>query len=762
MKKGAAAVRRLALFAYAFSAAALLVCLVKGDVWPAVTGGALILLYALLRLLWKKRPKWLPPVLIGLAVGLLWSCGWNRLMLAEAGRYDGSTETVEAIVVEYPAETAYGESVTVRVGRVKCRLYLDERSGLMPGEHIRFTARFSLTEEKTGEDYFLSVGLPLFAYGEGMPELLGPAKGQWRFFPAKLGARLRANIAAAFDEASAPFLTAILTGDRTALKRDGYLYAMLQESGVVHCVAVSGMHLSFLTSFLYVLLGRGRVSSLVCMPVILLFMAVTGFTPSVVRAGVMQLAVCLASLFRQDYDSRSALGLALLLLAAWNPYSLLNVGLQLSFASTLGILLFSSPIQRALPKLPEAWEKRRLAGHLSRYVRSSLSVSLSAQIFTAPITAVTFGQFALIAPLTNLCVLWAVSLCFGFGLLAALLGFCWPAGAVILGFPARICVRYIAAVVKFLGRLPFASLYPDGAMVGLWLLCAYALLLAFRFLPGISHRLRGFACAFFLTLGCFWGMGQLLYRSDALCAAVLDVGQGQCTVFMDRESVVVTDCGGSGSTNAGDLAARYLLSRGRSRVDALVLTHFHTDHAGGALELLRRLPVEKLFVPPPEPENEAAAEILREAEALGVQVVIVEEVCQSWQVGELKLRMVPPLGYAGDNEEGLCALLSRGDFDLLVTGDASQATEQRLLDRIDLPDVEVLAVGHHGSRTSTLPRLLETCAPDAAVISVGRNSYGMPAAETLENLASAGVTVWRTDEAGTVEFRVRDRKGASE
>ena len=752
--------RRLALFAYAFAAAALLSALTDAGSRLLFAGGGILLLCGALTVLRKQVPKPLRPVLLGLAVGLIWCFGWNRLILAPSAALDGHLAEAEATVTEYPTETAYGESVTVRIGQAKARLYLDEPSGLEPGQRIRFKAEFSLSAEKSGEDYYLSLGVPLFAYGEGTPEVIGKAKAAWRFLPAKLGARLRENLRAVFDGDTAPFLIALLTGERAELKRDTFFHAMLKESGVIHCIAVSGMHLSFLVSFLYVLLGRGKAGSLVCIPVILAFMAMTGFTASVVRAGIMQLAVCTGTLLEREYDSHSALGLSLMLLTAWNPYCILNAGLQLSFASTLSILLFCAPIGNALPRLPQELEKRRVPGSILRYVRNSLAVSFSAMILTAPITAATFGQVALLAPLTNLLILWAVSLCFGLGMLAGLTAFVSLRAAAVIGYPARWLVRYLAAVVKCVGRLPFASLYPDGGMVTLWMFCIYGLLLAYRFLPGVHNRMGWFFCAALVSLLAFRGMGLLLERQDAVCAAAIDVGQGQCAVFSDKTHTLVIDCGGSGSDNAGDTAARYLLSRGRRHIDALILTHFHSDHANGAVELLRRLPTSLLVIPPAE-DAEEAAELLRAAAELGVEVMTVSDPVTLLDWDTLTATVVPPLGETGDNEQGLCVLLAREDFELLVMGDASRATEQRLLERLALPDIEVLAVGHHGSKTSTSPRLLETCAPDTALISVGRNSYGLPDDETLRTLTAAGIRTYRTDENGTIEIRVRARKGAA-
>ena len=114
-----------------------------------------------------------------------------------------------------------------------------------------------------------------------------------------------------------------------------------------------------------------------------------------------------------------------------------------------------------------------------------------------------------------------------------------------------------------------------------------------------------------------------------------------------------------------------------------------------------------------------------------------------------------PLGQGADtNELGLTVLASAGDFDVLLTGDMGGQAEQLLLDHADLPDVELLVAGHHGSRYSTTPELLETVRPEMAVISVGRsNRYGHPAQETLERLAEFGADIYRTDLQGTVVVR---------
>ena len=121
-------------------------------------------------------------------------------------------------------------------------------------------------------------------------------------------------------------------------------------------------------------------------------------------------------------------------------------------------------------------------------------------------------------------------------------------------------------------------------------------------------------------------------------------------------------------------------------------------------------------------------------------------------LGESTLTIYPPLGGNTDNENCLAMLASCGEQDFLITGDMDSAAEARLLDAYDLPDIEVLAAGHHGSKTSASEALLEALTPETACISVGSNRYGHPADETLWRLVKAGCTVYRTDKQGSIHL----------
>ncbi len=756
--------RKLAWFAVFFAAAALFVLWFpaerQGVLWIA-PAAALAALTISLFPKWRNR-KWnlfLRTALLGFGLGCLYVMLWLQVTGREMETLLDREQTVEAVVLEDSAEASYGLRTDVRIGRLRCCLYTDRSSPLYAGEKIRVRAEFRSTAEKTNSDYYLTLGVPLFGYARSEPSVLGMAEASWRFLPARIGRDLRERIRSLYDRNSAPFLLAILTGDRSELRDDTHFYAMLRTSGVSHCVAVSGMHLSFLVMFLYVLLGRGRISSLVCIPVTIAFMAMTGFTASVVRAGIMQIAVCGAALFRKEYDSLSAMGLALLILLLLNPYSIRNAGLLLSFSSTLGILLFCRQIWDFLPDPPKSWGKHNVFARLWYAVRASFSVSLSSSVFTVPLNAVFFGQISLFAPLTNLAVLWAVSLCFAAGLLGVLVSlFSLPAG-MLFRLPVSLLVSYIRAVTGWIGRIPVAALYTRSVYLPCWLALTWISMGLYRFLPGLRRRALSFTVTAFASLLLFLGFSYAEPTLDTLRFCALDVGQGQCLVMTGASGTTLIDCGGSLYTCAGDIAAEYLFSVGRFQADRLILTHFHLDHVNGVEELLRRMPVRTMYCPKPEETDTDAWALLDFASARGTSVVFVENEILWMEHKGLTMALVPPLNREKENESGLCITASQGDFSLLCTGDAGSGTELRLLDRMQIEGLSVLIAGHHGSSRSVSEKLLEAADPKAVIISVGRNSYGLPAEQTLERIRNQGASIYRTDEQGNILLRYR-RGGA--
>ena len=151
--------------------------------------------------------------------------------------------------------------------------------------------------------------------------------------------------------------------------------------------------------------------------------------------------------------------------------------------------------------------------------------------------------------------------------------------------------------------------------------------------------------------------------------------------------------------------------------------------------------------------SDAQAAILAAAEAHGTEVRFITEET-TLPLGEATLTVYPPLGDDSSNERGLVYLVSAGDYDLLITGDIDTEMERRLIERYDLPDIEALVVGHHGSKYSTSAELLDALRPETAFISVGSNSYGHPSDQAMERLSERGITIYRTDLQGDLRLSV--------
>ena len=232
--------------------------------------------------------------------------------------------------------------------------------------------------------------------------------------------------------------------------------------------------------------------------------------------------------------------------------------------------------------------------------------------------------------------------------------------------------------------------------------------------------------------------------------AVLDVGQGECVVLANSEAAVVVDCGGSSWTNAGDIAANYLMSIGKTRIDMLVLTHLHADHANGVETLLYRMDVGQLVLPEDVDDTDwQRDEVLSAAERQGVPVTLLSEET-SVSVGGMGFDLLLPMGESDMNERGIVVLARMGQMQTLVMGDAGREAESALLEAWAVPDVDILVAGHHGSRSASSPLFLLAAQPETAVVSVGYNPYGLPAPDVMERLGYYCDTVARTDQQGNV------------
>lgn len=679
-------------------------------------------------------------------------CGGIRSYAYETGMdkrcapYQGKTLVADLTVKGIPQSSEHGYGVLTEFQGIDCFLFCKKEFPYEAGERIRVLAAFERTEDDE-----LAAGIPLCAEYELEPVAIGNAEHPLRYLPAKLGGALQNRIRALFPNSSA-LLLAILTGNRTQLNEDAGLLADLRLCGASHSVAISGMHISYLAAMLRILLGRRKYSSAICIPVLFVFMAMTGFAPSAARAGVMQILLCIAQLSGREYHSLSALFYAMMALLCANPQCAKSVALQLSFAATLGIILFS---KKMIDNAFRLRGKRHFSPFMVRLHKTAASVtavSLGAMAFSLSLSLVYFGQVSLLAPLSSLLLLWSISLSFSLGLLAVLLSLISFPLAALFAVPLDWLFRYFSWAARLMGKIPLAVITTQTLPPLCWLLSFYALLPFLLPCRRISRKRSVVAFYALLGFALSWIWELLPTMQGEARYALLDVGQGQCAVVSAGNEVLMIDCGGGFGRNAGDIAADYLGTMCRTRVDALILTHYHSDHTNGIKELLNRVRVKTAYVPTPALEDEAAIELLNCLRGAGVCVKLVRGP-EALLFGRIESLMIPPEEESKDNEGCLSVWTRCGDFEAFITGDAGFETELAAAAQAEAEWIDLLVVGHHGSETSCSEEFLMYTHPKEAYISVGSNHYGLPSELTLKRLRTFGIPTHRTDLEGHLIYR---------
>lgn len=683
-------------------------------------------------------------LLLGCAAGFAWFFLFQSVYLHPACSLDGKNESCVIRASDYSYETAYGYAVDGWIdidGKTyRVRAYLDDTQQVEPGDALSGRFRFRITVPGGAEEatYHQGKGIFLLAYQMDETARLQSQEGALRNLPAKLRHRILERLNRSFPEDTAPFARALLLGDTSGL--DYETDTALKLTGIRHVVAVSGLHISIVFAILSgITLKKRYLTALLGVPALLLFAGAAGFTPSVTRACVMSGMLLLASLLEKEYDGPTALAAASLVMLVRNPLVITAIGFQLSVCSVAGIFLFSPAIRKWISDRLEKGKGKKK--RLVRWLSGSLSVSLGAQLLTTPLCAWYFGTVSLLGPLTNLLVLWIIPILFVGMIAVCLTGFAWQTGGAMLAGLLSVPIRLLLGFVKALARFPLAAVYTRSVYIAAWVVFVYVLLVLFWL--GRSKRPVILACCAGIGLCAALLASWLEPLTAETSLTVLNVGQGQCLILQSEGRTFLVDCGGDSDKKTADMAAETLISRGIRRLDGILLTHCDRDHAGAVENLLCRVDTDLLVLPEAsELASRTSGSVLYAAQDLQLAF------------GDTKITVYAPTFPGNSNENSLCILFDTKKCDILITGDRNGFGERMLLRNAEIPKVDVLIAGHHGSRNSTCEQLLQAAQPEIVCISVGRdNPYGHPAPELLNRLAEYGCTVFRTDQNGDILIR---------
>ncbi|MBC5810146.1 MAG: DNA internalization-related competence protein ComEC/Rec2 [Candidatus Eremiobacteraeota bacterium] len=590
-------------------------------------------------------------------------------------------------------------------------------------------------------------------------------RGDVRYWLPRLRAWAGAKIRRRLDEPFATILAGAMWGERGSLPPD--LRAEFQDTGTVHILVTAGLHLGVvaaLASWMLGALGAGRAAaSLGAIALVWPYALFSGaHLPSVRAATMVSFALFARAVGRSAY-SWNAWAAAAIVVSALRPSSTGSLSFALSFSCVGAILLFAEPLTRALEGcgIPDP-------------LREALALTFATQIGTWPLTAYGFLVFAPYAPLANALVVPAVGL-------AMLLGFLLLAASPIPLLAQAIAaletsvLAWIVGVVRFAAGLPGAHVVATPPPV--WSIALYDV--AACVAAALLARGRYAFAALILCVAsalCVWPPRP---ASHDLTITAIDVGQADAILIQTPSGrTILVDAGGrlergtlGGGSPAEAVGERvvvpFLVRHGTHHVDAVILSHPHGDHAGGVAPVLRSLGADRFADGGQTYAGHAYHDALDVARVKHIPMT-EPRAGDDWSTGDgVTFRFYGPAepflhGTRNDiNSNSVVFMLEyrcpgcRTPFRMLFTGDAGAETERRLLaSGFDL-HADVLKVGHHGSAYSSSPEFVRAVSPRYAIVSVGKhNLFGHPAPRTIDTLARAGATIYRTDERGAIVVHV--------
>lgn len=605
-----------------------------------------------------------------------------------------------------------------------------------------------------------------------LPQLTVLAENQGNPFYATLfrfKTRAQTTIHRLIPDPQAALLVGILLGNDNGIPPD--LDDAFRLTGLTHIIAISGFNIAILVAILIRLgdmLLPQKTAVFFALIGIASYTLLVGADASVVRAAIMGSTYLLSHRFlgRSSY-SVASLFVAGLLMTLLNPFTLWDVGFQLSFAATLSLMLYATPLTR--------WVEQKLAARFAAgvvktimgFISEAVLITLAAQILTLPLLIAYFKQLSLISLLANALVLPAQPGVMTWGGLATLVGLISPALAQPLAWIAWLLLAYTTTLVRALATVPYAAVPIQLSTTAVLLIYVLIGLLTWfvkqeanwrshtlgQMRQNLTQRVAFSSSVVFLALTAAWGSSQ---PDGQLHVAFLNVGQGDAIFIQTPTGRQVLVDGGFYPSILNDQLGRQMPFWDRE-IDLVVATHPDADHVSGLVGVFARYRVGRLLTEGTGVgESPIYDEVLLAAEE-GETAVYPVHAGEIIHIDDgVDLHILHP-GDQRDaesrNENSVSIRLVYGQFSLLLTGDAEEKAEQAML-QSGLPlQSLVFKAGHHGSRTSSSAPFLAAVQPQVVIISAGAgNNFGHPHPETMERLTAIGTAILRTDELGTIEF----------
>ena len=525
------------------------------------------------------------------------------------------------------------------------------------------------------------------------------------------------------------------------------------NSGLLHILAASGMNVAFIFSFFYFFLSlfkiNYRANITFCIFMVLVYSLMTGLGASVIRATLMLVLVLIGKLIDRDTHSLALLAFVAFLMLIYNPMYLNDVGFQLSFVVTFGLLLTAPYFLKSKNKL-------------INWLIGTISVPVVAQLWVMPLQIFYFSNISVYSVFANVLTVPILSIVSFAGFVSSLTGLIIPEFVFkTFDFLLNPLLSLIINISDFWGNLPNSTAQTSHPSV-LQVILYYATIICITLLFNSELREKYFkyisGVIIFLFLTILLTLIPIQNRNLEIIA--FDLGNADSFLIKTPDSeYILVDSGKSGykggKSQAEFILLKYFKDNSINKLSSLIVTHFDNDHSGGASDIVKNLKVEKVFVNSLNNKSLQAQLLYNTCKTYGTKLDNVKDnnIVYNAQGVKITNYISPYFKEIDDNESSIITLLEYKDFKILFMGDAGFKTFDSI--KKSLPqNITVLKVGHHGALGSVNKNMIDYLRPSISLISVGDNKFGHPSIYTLENLKNTKIL--RTDINNSIKIIVND------
>lgn len=516
------------------------------------------------------------------------------------------------------------------------------------------------------------------------------------------------------------YILAFLYADKSLIEKD--IYTKYQKIGVSHLFAVSGMHVSLISIVLLKLLNKikERKRYIIVLIFLSIYLFLTNFTISMVRATFQFILFFINKSFKLNIDNSNLVLFLFSILVIINPYNIYNIGFLFSFIISFTLIRCSKLIK-------------------GKFIIKSLKTSLISFFSSMPVLINNFFEVNFLGIILNIIYIPFVSYIL------------FPLSLVTVLFPSLDNILYMfiscfEKITDFFSNIKFLSF--SICKMNIFLIIIYYII--FIYILKRKKKLIYKIIIVIISLIFLINNGRIVNNE----VSILNVGQGDSSLIRLKNKNILIDTGGNINYDISkNILIPYFKSVGIKKIDYLVLTHGDYDHMGEAINLVENFKVEKVIFNC-GPYNDLEQELIK---VLDKKKIKYYSCIKELNIDNNKLYFLQTKEYDNENDNSNVIYSELNVYKFMFMGDASVTTEKEIMNKYNLPDIDVLKVGHHGSKTSSSKGFINVINPKYSIISVGKNNrYGHPNKEVLENLSKS--KIYRTDQDGSIMFKIKNNK----